>query len=117
IWRSGICSKSARVNRTPRSRSAAGGRGRPQRTELGGRAPARPRILPQHALRDRVQRLEVLERAGEVPARVELVVGLVVELGRVLLAQRLAEPGRLADEVDARIDVERRHALAREAQL
>src|SRR5690349_7111904 len=83
------------------------------RLELVAGAPlGHPRRIGD-AIAHRQEELEILRAAGEVPARLDLVLRLVVVVRRILVALLFAKARRLADVLDARIRIERRDALLR----
>ena len=82
----------------------------PHGAELRARRPLRIALGVGDAIADGNQQGAVFGGAGQVPPVFDLVGGLVIGLGRVLVALLLAVAGGLADKIDARIGIERRHA-------
>src|SRR5689334_10597918 len=96
--------------------SFASHRGIPLCLELRSRLPLRHRGLVRHDEPDAEQRAHVLDAAGEIPVLLYLVGWLVVVVGGVLVALLHAIPRGLADELGARVGVERRDALFRKLE-
>src|ERR1700674_4447766 len=70
-----------------------------------------------HAVPDREKHFQVFPGSAEIPVRLHDVGRLVIVVLRVAVACLPAEIGRLADEIEALVGVERGHALFREAEV
>src|SRR5690606_40986281 len=89
----------------------------PLRLELRPLLPLRPGVAVRDPIADGEEEAQVVDGAGEVPIRLDLIAGRVVVDRGVLVPLLLAVPLGLADVADPGIGVERRDALLGELEV
>src|SRR5579885_851470 len=120
-----MCRRGARASASAGARGFARGggllslrhHGIAARAKLAVRIPVGPLVAVGQLAAEEIERLDVLQRAAEIPAGIECVVWRVVAMRRVI--RGCCEPRRASalDEVEAGTDDQRRHTRLREAEV